>query len=224
MIRLVIILFFSICCAKEIEKLNYDVYFQKLKAGKAHLKLSEDAKGDNYILNFELRSNKYVDAIYKLRENTSMILNKEDLFIYEIKKYVRQGRKKRNYHGLFNYDSKIAHINNMITTFQKPIYDPINIIYYIRNNFNLLGEDIIFSIISRNAFKDVTMGVIAEEEILFNNKIYECIVVGPKTNKNNSDDIKIWFSKDSLALPLVIESRAKLGTITMELNSVDIYE
>ena len=62
MIRLIIILVFSICYTKEIEKLNYDVYFQKLKAGKANLRLSEDANGNNYILNFELRSHKYVDV------------------------------------------------------------------------------------------------------------------------------------------------------------------
>ena len=33
------------------------------------------------------------------------------------------------------------------------------------------------------------------------------------------DDIKIWLTKDSLALPLIIEKKAKLGTIKMELVS-----
>ena len=39
------------------------------------------------------------------------------------------------------------------------------------------------------------------------------------SNMPKSDDIKIWFSQDSLALPLKIESKAKLGTIKMELSS-----
>ena len=219
MIRLLIILLVSICTSNELEKLTYEVYFNNLKAGKASLILSEDAHKENYILNFELRSHKYLDAIYKLRENTSMILDRKDFFIYEINKYVRQGRKKRNYQAIFNYDSKIAHINNKITTFQKPVYDPINIIYYLRNNFQLLQSNIPFSIITKNTFKTIYMGVIKEEKIIVNDKIFQAIVVGPMNNMPKSDDIKIWFSQDSLALPLKIESKAKLGTIKMELSS-----
>ena len=217
MIRFMFILFFSICYTNHIEKLSYKAYFNNLKAGTAELKLSEDANGNHYILNFKLRSYKYLDAIYKLRENTSMIINRKDFSIYEIKKQTRQGRKKRSYTGLFDYDSKIAHINNQIVTFQKPIYDPINIIYYIRNNMQLLKENIEFSIISKNTFKNINMGIIEEEEILFNNKKYVCSVVGPIDNQEKLDDIKIWFTKDSLALPLIIEKKAKLGTIKMEL-------
>ena len=166
MIRLLIILLFSICISNELEKLTYEVYFNNLKAGTASLKLSEDANQENYVLNFELRSHKYLDAIYKLRENTSMIIDRKDFFIYEINKYVRQGRKKRNYQAIFNYDTKIAHINNKITTFQKPIYDPINIIYYLRNNFQLLKNNMSFSIITKNTFKTIHMGIINEEEII----------------------------------------------------------
>ena len=217
MIRFLFILFFSICYTAHIEKLSYKVYFTNLKAGTAELKLSEDAKGNNYIVNFELRSYKYLDAIYKLRENTSMIINRKDFSIYEIKKFTRQGRKKRNYNGIFDYDSKIAHINNQITTFQSPIYDPINIIYYLRNNMELLKDPIEFSILSKNTFKNINMGIIKEEEIIFNNKKYVCSVVGPVNNEKSLDDIKIWFTKDSLALPLIIEKKAKLGTIKMEL-------
>mgnify|MGYP001239478944 CR=1 FL=1 len=217
MIRFLFILFFSICYTSHIEKLSYKVYFTNLKAGTAELKLSEDANGNHYIVNFELRSYKYLDAIYKLRENTSMIVNRKDFSIYEIKKHVRQGRKKRSYNGLFDYDSKIAHINSQIVTFQKPIYDPINIIYYIRNNMQLLKDNIEFSILSKNTFKNINMGIIEEEEIIFNNKKYVCSVVGPINNQEKLDDIKIWFTKDSLALPLIIEKKAKLGTIKMEL-------
>ena len=218
MIHLLIILLFSICTSNELEKLTYEVYFNNLKAGKASLKLSEDANKEKYVLNFELRSHKYLDAIYKLRENTSMIIDRKDFFIYEINKYVRQGRKKRNYQAIFNYDTKIAHINNKITTFQKPIYDPINIIYYLRNNFQLLKNNMSFSIITKNTFKTIHMGIINEEEIILNDKIFPCVVVGPINNNQKSDEIKIWFSQDSLALPLKIESKAKLGIIKMELS------
>ena len=224
MMYLLIILFTTINYAKDIEKLTYEVFMKNLKAGTAELTLSEDAKGNHYILNFELRSYKYLDAIYKLRENTSMIMDRKDFFIYEINKYVRQGRKKRHYNGMFNYDTGIAHINNKILTFEHPVYDPINIIYYIRKNLNLFKDQFIFSIISKNSFKNINMQIIEEETIILDNKKYNCIVVGHQNKQKNLDDIKIWLSKDSLALPVMIEKRAKLGVIKMELTNIKNYE
>ena len=224
--RFLLILFSTFLFSGTIEKLDFAVYFNELKAGNASLILSDDAQGLSYIINFELRSNKYLDFIYKLRENTSMLVNKKDFSIYEIQKYIRQGRRKKSYHATFDYDLKIAHINNAVKIFEYPVYDPINIIYYLRNNFNTLNNHFSFSVISKNNFKNISMGLIGNDTIQFNNKDYKCIVLGPdnKQKLEHLENIKIWFSDDSLRLPLIIEKRAKLGVIKMELESIENYE
>ena len=53
-IYILIIILINTAFAKDLEKMFFSVYFNNMKAGNASLVLSEDAKGENYILNFEL--------------------------------------------------------------------------------------------------------------------------------------------------------------------------
>jgi len=208
--------------SKDIESMKFSVYFNNLKAGDASLILSEDTKEENYIINFELKSKKYLDAIYKLRERTSILTNKNDFSIYEIEKKTRQGRHKKSYSAQFDYDKKIAHLNKKILTFEDPVYDPINIIYYLRNNLDSLKNNAFsFNIISKNKFKKIIMHIIKEETLVFNNREYDCIVIGPENSDKlkNEDDIKIWITDDEYNLPLVIEEKAKFGIIKMKLEN-----
>ena len=210
--------------SKDIESMNFSVYFNTIKAGDASLILSQDAKEENYIINFELKSKKYLDAIYKLRERTSILINKNDFSIYEIEKNTRQGRHKKSYSAQFDYDKKIARLNKKILTFEDPIYDPINIIYYVRNNLDSLkNNSFSFNVISKNKFKTVVMHIIKGETITFNNSEYDCIVIGPENSDRlkNEDDIKIWITDDELNMPLMIEKKAKYGIIKMKLENYE---
>ena len=222
-IYILIIILINTAFAKDLEKMFFSVYFNDIKAGDASLVLSEDAKEENYILNFDLKSKKYLDLIYKLREHTSILTNKNDFSIYEIEKSSRQGRHKRNYSAQFDYDKQIAHINRKILTFEEPIYDPINIIYYMRKNFNNLDQVFSFNVISKNNFKTIIMDILGEEIIIFNNHEYNCIIIGPynQAKLKNENDIKIWITKDEQKLPLIIEKKAKFGIIKMKLEDYE---
>ena len=220
-----ILIFFIIGAvfSRDIEEMFFSVYFNDIKAGDASLLLSEDAKAENYIINFELKSKKYLDVIYKLRERTSILTNKHDFSIYEIEKNTRQGRHKKSYSAEFDYDKKIAHLNKKILTFEDPVYDPINIIYYMRNNLNKADQLFSFNVISKNKFKKVIMNIIGEETMIFNNKQHDCIIIGPQGSDKlkNEDDIKIWITKDKNNLPLIIEKKAKFGIIKMKLENYE---
>ena len=224
--KTILILFLTFSFSNHIEQLVFSVYFNEMKAGHATLNLSEDAQKKNYIINFELKSNKYLDVIYKLRETTSIVANRTDFSIYEIEKYTRQGRRKKSYSALFNYESKVAHINKTITTFKLPVYDPINIIYYLRNNLSLSNDAFTFDVISKNKLKTISMSIIGEENILFNDIEYDCLILGPSNSNKlkNTEDIKIWITKTNNNLPLIIEKKAKLGVMKMELENIEYYE
>ena len=111
------ILIITTIFSKDIESMDFSVYFNTIKAGDASLILSEDAQGENYIINFELKSKKYLDTIYKLRERTSMLVNKNDFSIYEIEKSSRQGRHKKNYSAKFDYKQKRQSLSQLNCNF-----------------------------------------------------------------------------------------------------------
>ena len=217
------ILIITTIFSKDIESMDFGVYFNTIKAGYASLILSEDAQGENYIINFELKSKKYLDTIYKLRERTSMLVNKNDFSIYEIEKSSRQGRHKKSYSAKFDYKQKIAHLNKQILTFEKPIYDPINIIYFMRHNYKNIEQNFSFNVISKNKFKTITMNVLGEESMIFQGEKYDCMIIGPSNQDKlkNEGDIKIWITKDEYNLPLMIEKKAKFGIIKMKLENYE---
>ena len=226
---IIILLFLSLIFSKEKEQLFYTVYYNGINTGSARLEFTNDKINSNFAnIKFNLKSKKIIDFVYKLREETSLIINKIDYSIKEIKKKSRQGRKKKQFTALFNYDEKEGYINNKKIDVKKSIYDPISIIYHLRNEKMYINQNFTYNIISKNKIKPIEMKVLDEETLIQNNKEYDCFILGPNSlNKkgarlNNIDDIKIWINKENTHLPIIIEKKAKYGIIKMELESVRI--
>jgi len=226
---IIILLCLSLIYSKEKEQLFYSVYYNDINTGSAFLEFSDDENNSDFAkIKFNLKSKKIIDFIYKLREETSLIVNKIDYSIKEIKKKSKQGRKKRQFTALFNYDNKEGYINNKKINVKKFIYDPISIIYHLRNEKIFINKNFNYNIISKNKIKAIEMKVLGEETLIHNDKKYDCFILGPNNLKkkesrlSNLDDIKIWINKDSSQPPLVIEKKAKYGIIKMKLESIQI--
>ena len=224
---IVILLCLSFIYSKE--KLFYSVYYNNINTGSAFLELTEDDINSNFAkIKFKLQSKKIIDFIYKIREETSLIVNKIDYSIKEIKKKSKQGKYKRQFTALFNYDKKEGYINNKKINVKKTIYDPISIIYHLRNETMLINENFKYNIISKNKIKPIEMQVLGEETLMHNDKEYNCFILGPNNLKkkesrlSNLDDIKIWINKDSTKAPIIIEKKAKHGIIKMKLENIQI--
>jgi len=224
---IIILLCLSLIYSKE--QLFYTVYYNDINTGSAFLEFSDDEINSNFSkIKFSLKSKKIIDFIYKLREETSLIVNKIDYSIKEIKKKSKQGRKKRQFTALFNYENKEGYINNKKVNVKKFIYDPISIIYHLRNEKMFINKNFKYNIISKNKIKPIEMKVLGEETLIHNNKEYDCFILGPNNLKkkesrlSNVDDIKIWINKDSSQPPLVIEKKAKYGIIKMKLENIQI--
>jgi len=224
---IIILLCLSLIYSKE--QLFYTVYYNDINTGSAFLEFSDDEINSNFSkIKFSLKSKKIIDFIYKLREETSLIVNKIDYSIKEIKKKSKQGRKKRQFTALFNYENKEGYINNKKVNVKKFIYDPISIIYHLRNEKMFINKNFKYNIISKNKIKPIEMKVLGEETLIHNNKEYDCFILGPNNLKkkesrlSNVDDIKIWINKDGSQPPILIEKKAKHGIIKMKLENIQI--
>ena len=165
--------------------------------------------------------------LYKLRENISIIADKNYYSILSIDKSTQQGKYKKKYKASFDYESFIGQINSKEFTIVNSIYDPISIIYNLRDR--ILDKDKIFTydIISKNRIKTIEMHVVGNEKIIINNIEYDCSILEAintvdKENIKRTDALKLWISSDVYALPIIIEKKAKSGTIKMEIESYKI--
>ena len=81
--------------SNKVEQISYLVKYNGIKAGEAILEKS--ISHNNVNLNFNLKSRKFIDLIYKLRETLSMTVDRQNFSILNINKYTQQGKYKKNF-------------------------------------------------------------------------------------------------------------------------------
>jgi len=210
----------SLLMSQPLEKIYYTVKYNNIKVGSATL---EHSLLDNQSkkIQFNLKSKKIFDLIYKLREKTTIITDSDNYSIKSINKKSRQGQNKKSYQATFDYKNLTGEINSKIIKLKNQVYDPISIIYSFRDKL-LKVEDIFkYDIISKNSLKSFEMHVVKKEKIKLNSKEHDCFVIEAfqviEDNKlKKSDELKLWISSENI--PIIIEKKAKYGIIKMEIN------
>ena len=218
-----IIFYFSLLLSfSESEKIVYNVKYNGIKAGQAILEKTLDENNIN--ISFNLKSRKIFDFIYKLRENILIKADKLEYHIYEIKKVSQHGKYHKKFHAIFDYIKNIGSLNNIDINISNKIYDPISIIYHLRNSELHIDKIFNYSIISKNNPKNLNIKVVGEEEISVKNKKYNCFILEADGDRTKKGFLKLWISKGEGNIPVIIEKRAKNGTIKMELQNIYINE
>ena len=208
------------------EQISFLVKYNGIKAGEAVLEKS--ISNHNINLTFNLKSRKFIDLIYKLRENLSITVDKQNFSILNINKSTQQGKYKKAFQASFDYNNSIGYINNNKIQIQNSIYDPISIIYHLRNEDLNQKKIFEYDIISKENIKKIIMQVVENEKITINNKDYECTVLEAIDQsikeKSQSGIFKLWISSDINMLPIIIQKKANSGIIKMEISNYEIFE
>ena len=218
-------LFLSFSLSQPLETIHYTVKYNNIIAGSASLGISIlDDKSSK--IEFNLKSKKWIDLIYKLREKITIISDTENFAIKSITKKSNHGRNKKSYHALFDYENLKGEINSKSINLENKIYDPISIIYNLRYQLIEVEDIFKYDILSKNNFKSFEMHVVNKETLKINNHIHDCFVIEAfQITKNNqlkkSDELKLWLNEEKV--PIIIEKKAKHGTIKMEIKDIVLY-
>ena len=212
--------------SNKVEQISYLVKYNGIKAGEAILEKS--ISNNNVNLTFNLKSRKFIDLIYKLRETLSMTVDRQNFSILNINKYTQQGKYKKHFKASFDYNNAIGYINNHKTKIKNSVYDPISIIYHLRNEDLKQKKIFEYDIISKENVKTIIIQSIGHERITINKKEYDCTILEAidqsNKEKNKSKIFKLWISSDNNSLPVIIERKANSGTIKMEINNYKTFK
>ena len=107
--------------------------------------------------------------------------------------------------------------NNTTSEIKKPVYDPLSIITYLRNQKLNIGQNFSFDIYSSGEIKSINLEVIKEESIKIKNKEYRCFVIG--YTLHNQSEITLWIDQGAKQLPIIIETKGKNGSIILKYKS-----
>jgi len=209
------------------KKLNYKIEFRGIDAGVAYLKLEEDTLLSKSVLrlNSELKTNKFIDLFYKIRDDITVYLDSSNLSLLKVINKINEGPYKKNHWAIFDIDTKNIITKNKHIEIDKA-YSPLSIIYSLRKELLNINDTYKYDIYSLGKIKKIAMKVLNKEKIKTSFGEFDTIVVSPISSENlaaikNNGDMKIWFTNDQNKYPIKIELKINYGKLVLRLHSIE---
>ena len=208
------------------EGLIYDLNFRGYNAGESMLSIKRDSTdiGFNYYLTSIIKTNKFLDRFYKIRDRVDVILNDEDFSIIKVEKKLNQGGKKTTFKSIIDQENLTASSNNKTISIPGKVFDPLGAIYYLRNQNIKVGDTFEFTTYDNDKLKNLFIVAKDIETISTSIGNFECIILTPQSKDGkllkNKGAMTIWLSNDEKKIPVKIENRTNIGSMIMKLKNV----
>ena len=204
------------------EGLLYDLNFRGYNAGESMLSIKKDKS--NYYLTSIIKTNKFLDRFYKIRDRVDVILNDEDFSIIKVEKKLNQGGKKTNFTSIIDQENLTASSNNKTISIPGRVFDPLGAIYYLRNQNIVVGDTFELTTYDNDKLKNLFIVAKDIETVSTSIGNFECIVLTPQSKDGkllkNKGSMTIWLSNDEKKIPIKIENRTNIGKMIMKLKNM----
>lgn len=212
------------------EKFEYDITWTGIKAGTSTLEITDT--GNNIKIISTARSAKWVSVFYTVDDmvESTLIKNPSQLFAghpvnYRLK--IREGRHRRDKEVIFKHNTGkalyIDHLNNEKQEFDVPffIFDPLSSFYYLRTLNLVVGKPVYVTIFDSKKVWNVEVQVLRKEKVTLSTGTVDTVVIKPLMKSEGifyrKGDITIWLTDDMKRIPVMVQTKVKIGHITATL-------
>jgi hypothetical protein len=154
----------------------------------------------------------------------------ESLFIGKPANYrlrIREGKHRKDKEVIFDPNNSkaiyIDHLENERKEFDVPdfVFDPLSGFYYIRALRLEVGKPVYVTIFDSKKVWNVEVQVLRREKITLPIGTFDTIVIKPLMKSEGifyrKGDITIWLTDDMKRIPVMVETKVKIGHITVTL-------
>ena len=213
------------------ERLEYNLYWNGIKAGTAALEKKES--GDSVQLISTVTSTPLAGVLYTVDDHVVSTLKKErsnngfgSSASYRIK--LREGRHRRDKEYLFDQSAKkIIYINHLEQErvefpLASPTLDPLASIYYVRSAPLTVGKSVYVTIFDSKRIYRMEVRVLRREEVDTPAGRFKTIAIQPVIQSegffSRRGDLFLWLTDDARRIPVQIRTRIRLGAVTGQLS------
>ena len=212
------------------ERLIYDISWGGIKAGTATQEVSRG--GESVKITSVARSADWLSIIYKVDDRIVSVLGKgtgQSLFGLPLsyRENIHEGRTRHHKEVVFDHAGRKAVIDNLLdrnrTTLDiTPItYDSLSCFYYTRLQKLEPGSSFFLDIFDGKKLHNTEVKVLRRESLETGLGTFKTIVIMPllKTSGifSKSGDLYIWLTDDERRIPLKMQSKIRIGSVTATL-------
>ena len=205
------------------EKFIYSAGFKFINVGEATIESNINDDND-IVIHTTVMSNKFLDKLYKVRDNIKLIVNPTDFSLKKIEKQIVEGKWEKNYIAEIDSNFNIVTKDKIIKN-DKVLFDPISVVYSLRNKNLITGDKHEYNILGIDEIKGLITEVKTNETVKVPAGKYNCIKVVPysNTSKNifkENGYMTAWLTNDEQKIPVKIELKTNIGDLVLKLKKI----
>ena len=205
------------------EKFIYSAGFKFINVGEATIesKINDD---NDIVIHTTVMSNKFLDKLYKVRDNIKLIVNPTDFSLKKIEKQIVEGKWEKNYIAEIDSNFNIVTKDKVIKN-DKILFDPIAVVYSLRNKNLITGDKYEYNILGIDEIKGLITEVKTNETVKVPAGKYNCIKVVPYSNTSENifkenGYMTAWLTNDEQKIPVKIELKTNIGDLVLKLKKI----
>jgi hypothetical protein len=212
------------------ESLSYGVYYGPVRAGTAEISVPSWEYVDGrkcYRIEFSLKSAKFFDVFYKVRDRYLTILDAQGLFPWRFEQHIREGGYKHDFVAWFDQSEHTAMTSDGGPYQIKPYtQDIVSVFFYARTlDFTHLkiGEKIHFENFYDNKVYPLDVKYLGQQDVETKAGKFHCQIIEPIIVEGGlfrtKGRIVAWLSDDKQRIPVKIQAEVLIGSVNAELES-----
>jgi hypothetical protein len=210
------------------EKLNYDIYYGPIVAGSATIAVPSYEYYSNlkcYRVEFTMRSAKFFDLFFKVRDYYYSLLDVRGLFPWKFEQHIREGGYKNDFVAWFDQRSHTAKTSEGGPYDIQPYsQDIVSTFFYARTldyDTMKVGQKIHFSNFYENKVYPLDVKYLGQEDVETKAGKFHCQIIEPIIVKGglfrNTGKIVVWITDDSLKVIVKVQTQVAIGSVVAEL-------
>lgn len=212
------------------EKLEYDIIYGPIVAGSATISTPAYEFYSNrkcYKVEFTMRSAKFFDLFFKVRDYYSSLIDADGLFPWKFEQHQIEGGYKKDFEAWFDQENHTAKTNEG-GPYDIPPYtqDAVSTFFFARTlNYDTMrvGQKVHFTNFYENKVYPLDVKFLGQQDIETKAGKFRCQIIEPIIVKGglfkNAGRILVWITEDSLKVPVKVKAQVAIGSVSAELVS-----
>lgn len=214
------------------EKLTFTIGYEFIPAGKTILRVEEITTINGkkaYHISSRTKSHRLFDPFFKVRDEIDTYMDSSTLRSIKFRKKLREGRYSYDYSVEFDSDKMqaVSITSKGSRTVDIPDFtlDILSAMYYMRTLDLEVGKTQTVNVLDNDKLYPLDLKIIRKERVNVRAGMFDCFLVEPMLKSGglfkNEGKLSVWVTDDHRKIPVLIKSKAIIGSIVVELERVE---